>query len=314
MMNPTKKIKPLLSLRVFLPAVIEVWVVRRFAHRAFGADNLQMGVHGSDIYIPLAIGLSLIFLLGQRKSPVTIELQPKSLGLNLFCFLSCLAVCWQHAFLQSTAGHTLTIALFLTLALATFLSSFFVLLSPKEILAACRKESSRVLYFMAAILLLVAYPVVLETMWKTLALCTGYACYVVLNLVGISVQRPSVLNSLKLWNPDFAAYLNMGCSGLEGIFFFLSAFVMVSAYEGKPFSARRTIAQAIGGCVLMFLLNVFRISVFFAGVVWMERNLPTWGAREAFEWAFHANIGWTLYLAGMWWYFTRWVLTPQAEP
>lgn len=312
-MKHLERLKLLTALRVFLPAVVEVWIIRRFAHGAFGADNLQMGVHGSDIYIPLAVGLSLVFLLGHRNNPLTIRLQPKFLGVNLFCFFSSLAVCWKQPQLQTALGHELSVAVFLCLALASFLTSFFLLLSHREIAAACHKNQSRVFYFMAAALLLVAYPILLETVWKTLALWTGRACYLLLNTVGISVQRPTLQNSLRLWNPNFSAYMNMGCSGLEGIFFFLSAFVMVSAYEGKSFQWRRALGQGAAGCLLMFLLNVFRISVFFAGVVLMERYLPTWGARKAFEWAFHANIGWMLYLAGMWWFFTRWVLTPPAR-
>jgi exosortase/archaeosortase family protein len=304
------KLKALSSLKAFAPALLEILLLRRWAHATFGTDLLQLGVHASDVYLPLSLGLCFLFLMAQKKNPLPIAVQPAPLVLNLSLLLSAFVVYWKSDALRAAMGPDTLTFLFMSLGLFALLTSFFVLLPWRGVIAKMREERARTLYALFAAQLLVAYPFVLERGWKPMAMWTGQSAYHLLNAVGIWVQKPLLENSLRLWNPNFSAYMNMGCSGLEGIFFFLSGFVLVSGYEGRALNVLRTIALCSAGCLMMFALNVFRISAFFAGAVLMEKHLADERGKAFFEWLFHANAGWVLYLLGMWWFFNRWVIRP----
>ncbi len=302
-----------LSLAVFLPVLAVVLILRKTAHHVFGKDLLQLGVHATDVYLPLALGLGALFWLGQKKDPLEIRPRPSALTLAATALAVTLLLAWKFDSVRGAVGPDWASLYFLVAAFVAFASSFFLLISWRAVVAKARTEPTRVFFFILGAQLLVAYPIVLEMAWKPMALWTGKACYHLLQVLGISVQKPLLNNSLRLWNPNFSAYMNMGCSGLEGIFFFLSGFVLVSAYEGKPLSPIRTPLLCLAGCLLMMSLNIFRITAVFGGGVIMETYYTNKGARELFEWAFHANVGWTLYLAGMYWFFTRWVMQPEAK-
>jgi exosortase/archaeosortase family protein len=310
---PSTKAGAVLSLGAFLPVLLETLLVRRWAHWNFGSDILRLGVHASDVYVPMTLGFCVFFVLAQIKDPLPIGPRWTTLKGNLSFLVGCLLLSLWLEPMRATLGPDLTSLIFLLCAIGTFLTSFFVLVPFRRVSERVRQQPSRVLYVLLAAQLLVAYPLVLERAWKPMAMWTGQGSYHLLNAVGIWVQKPQLYNSLRLWNPSFSAYMNMGCSGLEGIFFFLSGFVLVNAYEGRPLNLLRTALLCVSGCALMFALNVFRISAFFAGSVLMERHYPDEAGRAFFEWAFHANAGWVFYLAGMWWFFNRWVIQPEGR-
>ena len=111
---------------------------------------------------------------------------------------------------------------------------------------------------------------------------------------------PFHLNYFTLWNPDFAISMVMGCSGLEGIFFFLFTYCLVKLFGlEKENSLGKSFVVCCAGVTLMLVLNILRISFFFALSLFLERHYANNQGKAFCEWAFHANIGWFLYLAGL---------------
>jgi exosortase/archaeosortase family protein len=304
-------LRQLSPLRVFFALVGELFLLRYGAHQALGAGVLGLGIHGTDIYLPLFVGLGAGFLLLQRRAPIPIGIQTLPLALNLTLLTLTLLTLGSFDFLSALLGVDGAILLVLLGAASSLFSAVFVAVPFWAVLQRVREHKGRVFYALLAAQLLLVYSHVLGWAWKPLALATGKTSYHLLNAVGIWVQKPLVHNSLRLWNPSFAAYINMGCSGLEGIFFFLAGFVLFNVYDSRPRKVLEALWLVTTGCLFMFVLNVLRITVFFAGAVQMEKHMASERGREIFEWAFHANAGWVLYLAGMAWFFSRWVIRPD---
>lgn len=176
-----------------------------------------------------------------------------------------------------------------------FLASFFVQVSLTSWRRAIADSGARLLIPAAGVIAMILYPQVLRHFWAPLADATSYAVEWALGLAGYPVERLEVWHSIRLRHPDFTASIGMGCSGMEGIFFFFLALSVYRFLKPKRLGAIREVLLLGSGACVLWLSNVARIFVFFIAAVHLRRSASPQQARDFFVWAFHENIGWLIY-------------------
>jgi exosortase/archaeosortase family protein len=261
-----------------------------------------MGVHGYDVYFPVLLGLGLGLLLLQNRFEIPVRLQKKMLCVNAFLFLLSFG-CVTYVDKISFLGHSLFSGVLIGLTTATLGCSFFLFHSFRSLRTCYAKYGVGGIFPFLATFVLVTYPHVLEQFWPPLSASTAACCGWLLTRFGVPAQLSSTGERFMLWHPHFAASINMGCSGLEGIFFFLFALSVVASFKEKLREPPRFITALIVGLALMFVLNVLRISSFFSFAVFLENKVAQQQGEKFFEWAFHENIGWMLYFSSLFLFF-----------
>jgi exosortase/archaeosortase family protein len=234
----------------------------------------------------------------QKDAPLALRWSNRVAALNALCFAATAALL-GIARAPVVLGARLYTVLLLVAAAATFVTSFFLLLSFKEVRAKLASYGFRSVYGGIAALCLVTYPLILEAVWRPLAKVTEVAVFNLLRVLGVGVWMGYCEGNLAIKHPTLNAYISMGCSGLEGIFFFLFTFALLRLFEKHRGGHFRAAIIAVAGIGYMFLLNVVRITLFFVAAI----NLAKFGdraqGRDFVMWAFHSNIGWILYLGGL---------------
>lgn len=303
------------ALLVLSVPVVETWALRRQIHHSFGASVTQIGIHASDIYVPAGVIGLVAFWALQRKAPLTVMFRIHGLLLNGTLFFLSLALAASFASLPRT-GFLIGIgivALLLFCAL-TFSSAFFVFLSPEELRKRVGEFRFYAVLAILGALLLVSYPIILETSWSPLSHATGYLVSAVLNLLGLKVTYLVRASEFEILHPKFYATISMGCSGLDGIFFFLFGYLFLGSIDPGIFFGFHSVWISLLGVLMMFSLNLFRISLFFIVAVALSHSVSTDAARNFILWAFHANIGWVLYFVGLGFVYHNLYRRQKASP
>jgi exosortase/archaeosortase family protein len=109
--------------------------------------------------------------------------------------------------------------------------------------------------------------------------------------------RPEV--GLVISHPLFEVGVGKPCAGFDSLFFFSLIFLLATTLYGRAVSFWRWSAAYLGGLLLMFTLNLFRIvALFFLGIA-LREVMPHKLALNIFKLLFHAHTGWLLYSAGI---------------
>ncbi len=284
---------------VFSIPIIEVFCLHRTVHAVLGPNNTVIGIYSRDIYLPVLLAAILAIAKMYRTKPLEFRLQPNTIAVNLatLVFLSLALI--HHDWLVQRIGSGPVVAWLIAGAIVMTLSGLTVFTAFPELLGRVRAFGSRLWYLVGALGLLFTYPYVLAAGWPYLVKLTGYSVLAALKLLSFDVTRFDIANSIGIHHPVLRASIGMGCSGLEGIFFFLFAFLLVRLFGGTQASYSRTAKIVSAGVLFMFVLNVFRIVLFFGVAVFINRYSSHPGGRAFFVWAFHQNIGWILYLVGI---------------
>lgn len=108
-----------------------------------------------------------------------------------------------------------------------------------------------------------------------------------------------------LWvqHPQLAILIGQGCSGLDGILFYISAFVLFSCLNWSRFSAQGWMLSFAYGVLFFVLLNVLRIIFLFVAGIFCVRYL---GLERGLSWVsgiFHVHAGYLIYGFGLAIYF-----------
>lgn len=290
---------------VFSIPVIEIYCLHRMVHSVLGPNNTVIGIYARDIYLPVLLGAILAMAKMHRARPFTFHLQPNTIAVNLATLVFLSLALLHHDPLAQRIGSESLVTLLILGAILMAVSGLTVFTPFPDLLDRVRSFGARLWYLVGALGLLFTYPYVLAAVWPYLVQLTAYSVLGALKLLGVGVTRFDIAQNIGIHHPLLRASIGMGCSGLEGIFFFLFAYLLVRLFAGKQSSWRRTAGVVSAGVLFMFVLNVFRIVLFFGVAVLINRTSTQPYGRAFFVWAFHQNIGWILYLAGIAAFFHR---------
>lgn len=278
----------------FALLVLEVLFLRELAHFSLGNNLTAIGMYARDVYLPLLIGAVLCLRLMQKEKIVFARF---SVSAAVFHFgtlaaVSCLLFFSETCIrLLTPTGFT---AIILGLVASTVSSVLPVLFDFSKLFLLARANPRRVVLLLVAVCSLVFYSHILEMNWFWLIHITGKSVFYLLKVCGMPVHLVDMAYAIGIKHPFLNVSINMSCSGLEGIVFFLFAFCLYLAVAEPKISLRRFSALAIGGVAMMFVVNTLRISLFLSVAAYMN-SIQLKGGKF-FSWAFHENIGWLLYL------------------
>lgn len=284
----------------FCPLLLPIFctvVIHHYFHLVFGQNNLTLGIYSRDIYIPLGIGavFSLYKMIG---SGVSLRIRHRWLFLTSILLVSLVLILKNYFFLSAYFSQPFLVVLLLSGCVLLLVLSFISTIKFSEVLAYIRKENTAAAYVLICLVSLFNYPLILKYFWREASYLTAKAIYWVYKICGVPLGIRLTPVSFNLSGGGFAIKIIMGCSGLEGIFFFIFAFSLIQCLEKRGFSW--TVLTAYGvGSIFLFLLNTFRISIFYLLGIQMERMSLGGMGKRLIEGAFHNHIGWILYLAGI---------------
>lgn len=284
---------------VFSIPVVEVYCLHRMVHAVLGPNNTVIGIYSRDIYLPVLLGAILAMAKMHARRPFEFRLQPNTIAVNLTTLVFLSLALLHHDWLALTIGSEAVVTLLILGAMLMAVSGLTVFTPFPDLLDRVRSFGSRLWYLVGALGLLFTYPYVLAAVWPWLVKVTGFSVLMALRALGLGVTRFDVAQNIGIHHPLLRASIGMGCSGLEGIFFFLFAYLLVRLFAGRRASWFRTVAVVSGGICFMFVLNVFRIVLFFGVAVLINQHSTLPYGRAFFVWAFHQNIGWILYFFGI---------------
>ncbi len=273
------------------------FIIHHFFQKTFGENNLTLGIYSRDIYIPLIFG-SLFALYHMVGNGVSVRI--RTLFFLCYWVFLFLIIIFLKNYLSLSTHYPHDVLVFILL-----MSCFFVLclaflstIQISEVLRFVNRRNTAAIYSLVALLSLLNYPVILKFFWKQASFCTAKSVYYIYKLFGVNLNILLTPVSFNLSGSGFGIKIIMGCSGLEGIFFFLFAFSLVQLIAKRGINWGVFFAY-IGGVVLLFGLNIIRISAFYlVGIYFNKISMGRLG-RQLIEGAFHNHLGWLLYIAGI---------------
>jgi len=288
------------GIRSVLPLVLPIFCTAFVHHlffKTFGENNLTLGIYSRDIYIPLGLGAVVSFyqMIGNGVG-LRFRTRFFVLTLGLLVFVSALLKFYLQLIFK--IPHSFLIVTLLGTCFLTLITAFLTTLKFSEVLTYVRKRNSAALYVLIAVTSLLNYPLILKFFWKQASFLTAKSVYYIYLLCGIPLHFQLTPVSFNLSGGGFAVKIIMGCSGLEGIFFFIFGFSLIQCLEKRSFNWRVPVAYLVGSLVL-FLLNTFRISSFYFLGIQLKKIMAASQVRQIVEAAFHNHLGWILYLVGI---------------
>lgn len=277
--------------------IFYTWVIHHYFHEVFGENNLTLGIYSRDIYIPLVIG-AIFCLYHMVGNGVNVKLRPHILMLSIGLLFAVIWVLKNYLLLTLKFPHSFLVIALLTSCCALLMLAFFSLIKPSEILSYVNKRNTAAVYSLIALVSLLNYPMILKFLWRHASFLTAKSVCYLYKLFGIGLGLTLTPVSFNLHGGGFGIRIVMGCSGLEGIFFFVFAFSLLQLIGKKGIDFRVMVAY-LAGAVFLFLLNTVRISTFyFLGIQFEKMELGRTG-KNWIEGAFHNHVGWILYLLGI---------------
>lgn len=286
---------------LFFP-ICEIIIIRNTLHELLGSNLMRLGIHATDFYLPFALGITLVFFIIQKKEPLTIQLNKRLLSINLALIF--ILVQFKTFFSPPNFSAEKTALTLLILPSLILFTSLFIFISFHELLQKIRAHQIRFLIGIIALCFLLFYPLILELFWVPLSTSTAILSAWVLNLFGLKVETLNLGGFFRMWSPYFSATMVMGCSGLEGIFFFIYSCLLLQMIDPLSFKRFPTLWIYLLGIFWMFFLNIVRLTTFFSIAAYLENHLRVEQGKEFYEWAVHTNIGWLLYFTGLIFFFS----------
>lgn len=285
-----------------IPAV-EALLIRAFAHSRLGPNVFHFEFSQSDIWASRVL-ITLIFLWkinSERELPI--RFQRRVAILNAISFFSCLGLLWfVSAHWEGTFSPIAVVLVVMTGAFTGFTATL-IFFSPAEVLARMRSQPNMMLAAGVVLCTQAFQAKIIHIFWSHLARMTGTLVAGLLRLLGMDVTDVGKYDIL-LKGKHFSAIVGPGCSGLEGIFFFISLFSILLVFESRTYPWTRNAFVYVVGCFYMFALNIVRISLFFAIASWIAvRYQDDAKATRVLLLVFHSHIGWVIYLVAIFMFF-----------
>jgi exosortase/archaeosortase family protein len=282
---------------VLTTPIASVAVVHHFFHEVLGPNNLALGIYSRDVYVPLVLGLVFaIYKLVEDGLRVRFQLIPAVASVGLVWGI--VSILKNIDGLSSRVSIIMLATLLFVGCVALVVSSFLVTINFRELLEKIRSRGRSSVYLLLALIALFEYPIILQLFWSQASHLTAVCVYHCLKIFGILVIPRFAGWSFNLWNPNLSIEIVMGCSGLEGMFFFVFAFSLVQYLKKRSFTWSVAVPYALGA-MFLFVLNVARITAFFMIALAIGRSQFGISSKVFLEQSFHLNLGWILYLIGI---------------
>ncbi len=284
------------SLPLVLPIVCTA-LIHHYFFKTFGANNLTLGIYSRDIYIPLGLGaiFSLYHMIGNG---VVLRFRLLYFIGTMVLLVGMIALLKNYLGMMLKFPHSTLIGTLLSSCFFILVLSFLTTLKFSDLLAYIRKRNSAALYTLVALGSLLNYPVILNFFWREASYLTAKSVYYVYRLFGVPLHFQLTPVSFNLSGGGFAIKIIMGCSGLEGVFFFVFGFSLLQCLEKRDFDWKVVGAYGVGS-VFLFFLNTVRISTFYLLGIHLEKIFEFRKVKGIIEASFHNHLGWILYLLGI---------------
>jgi exosortase/archaeosortase family protein len=276
-----------LGLRYFVAHVVDL-------HPGYGS------ITDYDFVPPSIVAFSFLAYLMGRKKAVKVRFNPIGLLVNLasmsiFVYLS-------HRFFQHEN-------LWYFFAVFTILSAIFILLPPREIFFHPEKHliPIAILAGLSKMIGRICFSGLWPPVAKLTAVITCFSLSPFLTSMSCefdAMERASLFHRLN--HPLFTIAIGTGCSGLEGVFFFLFMgllIVMARVEEWGWLKSSLFLAIGVPG---IYAMNILRISVFYVVAIVVHREYGAVESGTAFIALFHSLVGWFLYLLFFGGYYVSW--------
>lgn len=289
------------ALLLLAAPIFELILLRLFLR--YGLE-LRLGFPGFTDYevlftAPLGF-LAFLWALEQEKK-MAIRFQSKCASLN-FIFLVqfiVLNICFLDV--QTHLRDVFFPIWWMNLVLVLG-SSFFIWIPPRTIFN--NKNFWAIIPSLVMVFSVVIYMKWGNPFWQNAIKKMGWLTQEFLTRVGDqSTKVFAGRRFLQLRNDVFVMHVGQGCSGFDGVLFFLAGFSVFSALNWKIFRAMSWFLALVSGVLLFLMLNVLRIVSLFGLASY---SIQTWGYEKGQALAmgyFHAHAGYILYALGLWSYF-----------
>jgi len=292
-----------MAIGILVVPALQVALFRWAGHRALGHNVSVIGMHFSDVYWPLLLGLWMVLSYLLRQKTLTARFNPRT---GLFNFICCLLTLFVLVNFDSLWTQTGSIALsvgLIVLGALTMGSSFFVFLNVGQVFNWLRLQAPRLWLLIAAAGMLFTFPYAMKLLWPVIIGPLGFCLKWTLFALGFSITRFEITHEILIHHPLLRVAVAMPCSGLHGVVFFLFAYFLYLFFSKYPSTLGRRIQFGLVGAGLMLVLNIFRIVLFFGVAIAIAKWHHTHTGNRFFVWAFHENIGWIIYLVGLFFIF-----------
>jgi len=246
------------------------------------------------LYQMLITGLVFLAFLNKRNDFMPLILRKHMLAINLLCWLGFLLLTFNLEWmLQSLDQGTLSL-IWYGLGMITFATSFLIFFKLKGLFKKLITYPIEVLFALIAGTATLIYYLVNQQIWPFFAEQTTAFSFTVLKAMGVNVIP--VPDPIILAHPLFSAAIESWSSGLEGMFFFVFIFSLILMFRWRLYSTVKIIAIYLAGIIYMFIVNIFRVVVFFIMAMPITQK---WGVSETerlFVLLFDPKFGWILYL------------------
>lgn len=279
--------------------ILELVFLRLFLKHVL---SLRLGFPGftdNELFLPAPLGFFAFFLaLENGGSPLSFLFSRKKLLLH-FCFL--ILFLGLSAFLKMSFSTTAVVAWWGLLGLV-ILSAFLLFIDTKALL------KNKALWSLFPSLLMV-FSLVIFFKWggalfENTIFIWAKSLKAVFSFLGIDTVKVYTFSKLvQINHPLWAIHIGRGCSGFDGILFFVGAFGIFCPLFYHHFKAS-TWGIFLGlGVFLFSFLNFFRIVFLFSLGLFFMQFFPKEEAIKLTLTLFHAHLGYLLYAMGAFSYF-----------
>ncbi len=286
--------------------------LRQAWRHAFGANNFALGSYGWDMILPLVAASALCFVLFYRRGFFRLRFRPRVLAVNgcLVGLVAATLAFYPHLVLR--CGAVVATLWLLGSSAGCLASAALIFLLPDEPFASARRQSTRLTFAALGVAALTLSPLIQDVCWQAFSRATGILAFVLVRLTGTPVTV-HINPYISLEHPYFVADVKRACSGLEGVTYFFFLYSLLRVLEGFRLRPLWELGLCVGGVLGVVALNGLRLALFFVAAVYAKRWISQRVSYELFVGAFHSNLGWCLYLAGLLLLFrTVFSLRPRA--
>ncbi len=272
----------------------ELTAIVSVLHRTLGPSLSSLGFYSRDFYVPIFLGFWTLAAFYIKRKKLQTRFSYLAMKWHLALIGSFGAVLTQYDPLVVLTSPAVASFLLLALVSSVILSLLFVFFDLERLVGYLRSQGSRVFLLILGVALIGFYPKLVLLNWGWLVKATGHCVLYALKILGLEVNGYDMNYAVGITHSYLNVSINSSCSGMEGVFFFLFSFCLYLFVAEGEWSGFRATVVATVGILVMCAVNVFRIVLFFCLCVYLNSIRAPGSAL--FSWAFHANVGWVLYL------------------
>lgn len=257
-----------------------------------------------DLVLPsLFAGIGLFWVL-IRKEPLYLSFRIRGFLINVFWIACFLAVSiGMKAGLVSSQGTGYWTWFFL--GVVSIFSSLWVRMPISYVV----RHPDRYLVFPALLVCLskILGHTFFQSLWEPVGRITGKISYYSLSLfipdLTFYLRQVGEASYSQVIHPNYTMAIGKGCSGLEGVFFFLTTWSFVWLLEAKKFSSWFWVATFGVGVFYLYAINLLRLFIFYLVSL---ISVQTWGAETGILVSlvsFHDSLGWCLYTGAIFFFY-----------